>query len=159
MKDGAVSVVLLHHSVKGTKDSGSLSLDNSMRGSGELGAFVASCWATRLQNPDEPYASPSYLVNVKQRDFSSKPFEVTSGEDCRLHIVDEPGTAVLKSKTSGNRDGKEDEALQLIRDNPEMSLRQLEAALKAKNIKRGTNWIRLKRAQANGTGVTVTESA
>ncbi|MCU1309806.1 MAG: hypothetical protein JWO20_931 [Candidatus Angelobacter sp.] len=157
MKDGAASVVLLHHSVKGTKDSGTLSLDNAMRGSGELGAFVASCWATRLQDPTEPYKSASYLVNVKQRDFKSDPFEITSGPDCRLHILSAPGDAVLKSKMTGNRDGKEDQAIEFIRDNPDMSVRDIEAALREKGIKRGRNWISQKRALLSDTGVTLTQ--
>jgi AAA domain len=110
MCDGAASVLLLHHSAKGTKESSELTLENAMRGSGELGAFVSSCWATRLQQPDEPYKSASYLVNVKQRDFESQPFEVTSGPDCRLHIVDKPGDhIVLNSKPVGpqpDKDGK-----------------------------------------------------
>ena len=45
MREGADSSVL-HHSAKGTKESTELSLENAMRGSGELGAFVSSCWAT-----------------------------------------------------------------------------------------------------------------
>jgi hypothetical protein len=79
MKEGASSILVLFHSGKGTKESSELILENSMRGCGELGAFVSSCWATRLQDPEEPYKSASYLKNVKQRNFESKPFEVTCG--------------------------------------------------------------------------------
>ena len=61
MRDGAASVLLLHHSAKGTKESNELTLENSMCGSGELGAFLSSCWATRLQDPTEPYQSASYV--------------------------------------------------------------------------------------------------
>jgi hypothetical protein len=84
----AWGVLLLHHSRKGTKDSKELDLENALRGSGELGAFLTTCWATRLQDPSEPYRSASYLTNVKQRDFACKPFEVTSDENCRLHYVE-----------------------------------------------------------------------
>ena len=69
MKAGATSVLVLFHSPKGTKESSELTLENVMRGSGELGAFVSSCWSTGLQTPDQPWESASYLKNVKQRDF------------------------------------------------------------------------------------------
>jgi hypothetical protein len=157
MRDGAASVLLLHHSAKGTKESSELTLENCMRGSGELGAFVSSCWATRLQDPTDPYKSASYLTNVKQRDFESQPFEVTSGPDCRLHIVDKPGNNVmLNSKAAGtpaNRDGKEDAAVALLKANPELSIRSASAMLKDNGIKRGKDWVQTKRhelSQENG---------
>jgi AAA domain-containing protein/primase-like protein len=154
MKDGAVSVLLLHHSAKGTKESAELSLENAMRGSGELGAFVASCWATRLQDPAEPYRSASYLKNVKQRDFESKPFEVTSGSDCRLHIVDKPGDHVtLNGKIISDRDGHEAEAMQIILDNPDLSLSKLVAIMAERGIKRSKSWVGNKRADVLHVGV------
>jgi hypothetical protein len=157
MKAGAASVLVLFHSAKGTKESSELTLENAMRGSGELGAFVSSCWATRLQNPDEPYQSASFLVNVKQRDFESKPFEVTSGTDCRLHIVGTPGTNVRLSTKSvgapGNPDGNEEAALQVIRDNPTLSLRGIALKLQELGIKRSKSWVGDKRFEVLNTGV------
>jgi hypothetical protein len=157
MREGAVAVLLLHHSAKGTKESSELTLENAMRGSGELGAFVSSCWATRLQNPAEPYQSASYFVNVKQRDFESKPFEVTSGPDCRLHIVAEPSSnVVLNGKPSGkptNADGNEETALAIIKNNPKASLRELARLLKEAGIKRGKSWIGDKRYELLHVGV------
>ncbi len=158
MKAGAASVLVLFHSPKGTKDISELTLENAMRGSGELGAFVSSCWATRLQNPDEPYQSASYLKNVKQRDFESKPFEVTSGPDCRLHIVAPPDSNVkLNSKPvgpKGDKDGKEAAALQLIRDNLTLSHAKIVGKLKAMGVERSTSWVGNKKAEITGTGVT-----
>jgi hypothetical protein len=61
-----------------------------MRGSTELAAFVTCCWATRLKDPNDPYRSASLLVNVKQRDFESKPFEVVADETCRMRIANVP---------------------------------------------------------------------
>jgi AAA domain len=149
MRDGAASVLLLHHSAKGTKESNELTLENAMRGSGELGAMVATAWATRLQNPDEPYESASYLTNVKQRDWESLPFEVKSGPDCRLHIVGEPGSHVkLNSKAVGapaDADGMEEKALQVIRDNPNMAIRAIVVKLKEMGIKRSKSWVGDKR--------------
>ena len=157
VREGATSVLLLHHSGKGTKDSNELSLENAMRGSGELGAFVSSCWATRLQDPASPYKSASYLTNVKQRDFESVPFEVTSGEDCRLHIVGKPGEHVKLSVKAvgapGNADGNEEAALQVIRDNPTMTIRDLVLKLKEAGIKRSKSWVGDKRYELFHTGV------
>jgi len=154
MRDGAISVLLLHHSAKGTKESLELTLENAMRGSGELGAFISSCWATRLQDPSSPYQSASYLANVKQRDFESKPFEVTSGPDCRLHIVDKPSDNVtLNAKSISDRDGKEPEALQIIKDNPKLSLGKLVAKMAEHDIKRSKSWVGNKRADLLHVGV------
>jgi hypothetical protein len=65
------------------------------------------------------------LKIVKQRDFESDPFEVKSDKLGRLHIVTVPGAnVVLTGKKKGpvcNEDGREDEALQVIRDNPTLS--------------------------------------
>src|SRR5581483_485376 len=88
LKLGAEAVVILHHSPKDAGDT--MTLENAMRGSGDMGAFLASCWGTRLQDPQDPYKSRSFLSNLKQRDFSSEDFEVTCGEDCRMHIVHRP---------------------------------------------------------------------
>ncbi len=157
IRDGAVSVLLLHHSAKGTKETSELTLENAMRGSGELGAFVSSCWATRLQDPSSPYQSASYVANVKQRDFESKPFEVTSGPDCRLHILDKPGDhVVLNSKGVGaqaDKDGKEETALQVIRDNPTLSLNKIVGKLDEIGIKRSKSWVGNKRYEILNVGV------
>jgi hypothetical protein len=109
LKRGAESVVLLHHSPKDSGDN--MTLENSMRGSGDMGAFLACCWGTKLQDPQNPYKSTSFLSNLKQRDFESADFEVTCGADCRMHMVAGNGGTVasptLKSRRAiaGNKDG------------------------------------------------------
>lgn len=158
MKSGAASVVVLFHSPKGTKEASELTLENAMRGSGDLGAFVSSCWATRLQDPDnDEWKSPSYMKNVKQRDFKSKPFEVTSDALGRLHIVAPPSASVTltgkKTGVPGNADGREEEALQMIQCNPKASNRKLSGMLKDVGIERGPSWVGNKRHEMTGTGV------
>lgn len=156
MQDGASAVLLLHHSAKSTKEASELSLENAMRGSGELGAFVTSCWATRLQDPTEQYKSASFLVNVKQRDFESKPFEALCDSGCRMHMVNEPGDTVrLSSKSAGptaDKDGMEEPALRFIQDNPDLSLRESAKTLRDMGIKRSAEWVRLKRFEVLGKG-------
>jgi hypothetical protein len=148
-EDGAL--ILLHHSQKGTKESGDLNLENAMRGSGELGAFITSCWATRLQDPDEPYTSESYLKNVKQRDFECEPFEATSDENFLMRLVHKaPGEkAVLKQRSRGNeanKDGMDGPALDWLRAHPDVSAIKAADMLGELGIKRGATWIRRKRA-------------
>jgi hypothetical protein len=160
MKGGAASVVVLFHSPKGTKEASELTLENAMRGSGDLGAFVSSCWATRLQDPDnDEWKSPSYMKNVKQRDFKSRPFEVTSDERGRLHITAPPSNDVkLSNKGLGapaNADGNEEAALQVIRQNPTLTLRALALRLKELGIKRSKSWIGDKRYELLKKGVKI----
>ena len=151
-------MLLLHHSAKGTKEASELTLENAMRGSGELGAFLYCCWATRLQDPANEYDSASYLRNVKHRDFESKPFEVTSDRlTCRLKIVQDPETAkaTLHSRAAfkGNKDGKDEAAEVLIKANAKLSNVKLSALLKDAEMPRSAEWIRKRKfdlLQANG---------
>ena len=143
LKHGAEAVVLLHHSPKESGEN--MTLEGALRGSGDMGAFLSACWGTRLQNPDEPYQSPSYLENLKQRDFESRPFEVTCSADCRMHMVGDPATrfVTLASRRGprSNADGQEARALELIRANIEMPIRDLEAKLAEQGISRGRTWV------------------
>ena len=142
---------MLFHSPKETKNASDLTLEHAMRGSGDLGAFVSSCWATRLQDNDEPWESESYLKNVKQRDFESAPFTVKSDRLGRLHIVTKPGENVkLACKSVGaprDPDGKEEAALQLIKDNPDLSDMKMSLHLKEKGIERSPTWVGNKKRQ------------
>jgi hypothetical protein len=140
LRNGAEAVLMLHHSAKGSDKFNTLTLESIMRGSGDMGAFLASCWGTRLQNPEEPYQSASYLKNVKPRDFESEPFEVTSGADCRLHIVGEPGKhVVISNKSSDDNDAV---AELFIREHLHLSTHKIEKLFKEQGIstKRRT-WI------------------
>jgi Bifunctional DNA primase/polymerase, N-terminal/AAA domain len=143
LKGGAESVVMLHHSPKEGGDV--MTLENIMRGSGDLGAFLACCWGTRLQDPQHPYESRSYLENLKQRDFESQPFEVTCGPDCRMRIAGDPSTENVKLQTrrgnKGNKDGKDAAAEAIIKANVRLTVRELRDELAAFEIDRGTTWI------------------
>lgn len=143
LQGGAESVVMLHHSPKEAGDV--MTLENAMRGSGDLGAFLACCWGTRLQDPQRPYESASYLENLKQRDFESQPFEATCGPDCRMRIVGDPAIQPAKLQgrrgNKGNKDGKDAAAEAVIRANVTLSVRKLEETLAALGIDRKTTWI------------------
>jgi len=131
-------------------------LDSAMRGSTELAAFVTSCWATKLLDPDEPYQSPSRLANVKQRDFESKPFDVKSGTDCRLHIIGEPGQ-IKEIKKQKDADAEKVLAA-VLKDSPNMGINKLREALKEAGFPKGAKWVTRKRGELTGTGVTWTQN-
>jgi hypothetical protein len=149
LKAGALAIIVIHHS---PKDSGDyMTLENAMRGSGDMGAFLTACWGTKLQDPSSPYTSTSFLSNLKQRDFESKDFEVTCGPDLRMHIVGNPATRFV-SLTSrkgkpANKDGFDDAAETAIRANMDMPIRKLQEHIAGLGINRGTTWIAKARAR------------
>jgi hypothetical protein len=155
LKKGAASIVVLHHTPKNAGDA--MSLESALRGSGDLGAFLTCCWGTRLQDPARPYESLSYLENLKQRDFSSTPIEVTCGPDLRMQYAkpNHGNIAVLTPRRAykGNVDGMEEAAIALLKENAKLSIREISALLKERGIKRGKTWVSERRyelIQANG---------
>src|SRR6266478_3539618 len=142
LRGGAESVVMLHHSPKDTGDF--MTLENAMRGSGDMGAFLACCWGTKLQDPADPYKSASFLSNLKQRDFESQDFEVTCGPDCRMRIVGDPATRIVGAaprKNRANKDGLDAKAMELLRANPKLSTREMAQLLTESGIRRGKDWV------------------
>lgn len=141
LKLGAEAIVILHHSPKDMGDT--MTLENAMRGSGDMGAFLACCWGTRLQDPQNPYKSRSYLENLKQRDFESTPFELTCGEDCRMRIVQPDVQVTLKPRRAfaGNKDGMDPAAIEFLKANPKLSVREAVDRLRDMGIKRGKTWV------------------
>ena len=143
LRDGAECVFFLCHSNKSMVSSGELTLENAMRGSGELSAFLFSCWATRMQDPDNCETTANVMKLVKARDFVTASFEITmSSETFRMTYVDGSQGAVVAGKTKkANVDGKEEAALQVIRDNPKLGARKIAAKLAELGIKRGPTWV------------------
>ncbi|HEX6502147.1 MAG TPA: bifunctional DNA primase/polymerase [Terriglobales bacterium] len=151
LRVGVEAVLVLYHSPKSQGNADMMTLENALRGSGDLGAALACCWGTRLQDITRPYESASYMSNLKQRDFESKDFEVTSGPDCRLHIVGDPETTVVRLQprngNKSNKDGKDDAAEAVIKAHMETPVRKLQEELAALGITRGTTWISKARAR------------
>jgi hypothetical protein len=145
------TVILLHHSKKGSSGT----LDDGLRGSSELAAFLDSCWVTELEDPKNPYESLSKMRNVKQRDFESDPFKLkpAAGSYC-LTMEGEPGPeAALKSKA----DDAATEALRgLLVADPKMGVNKLCKALGASGHRKGAKWVMATRPSLLGTGVTRT---
>jgi hypothetical protein len=103
---GARAVVCLHHRAKGTAASESMTLENSLRGSGDLGAMADAVWGLQYDRGD---GSAQYLKDsrrlvrlvvrcVKARDFSAP-------EDFRVQLdpyLDETGDLAMLPNESVN---------------------------------------------------------
>jgi hypothetical protein len=141
-QDGAI--VILYHSPKATKDASELTLENCMRGSGELGAAITDAHGTRLQEPENAYKSASFIRHIKQRDYQGlDDFEVSGDIDTGVLTKSGEGRAVLAFRAGfkANRDGKDEAARAVIHANPDKSLRELVDMLAELGIKRGKTWI------------------
>ena len=153
VKMKAAAVVVLFHSSKGSKESNEVTLENVMRGSGELGAFVTCCWGTKLQDqtPGAEYTSRSYLRNCKPRDFDTKPFEVVAKEPYslfKLCFVPNDGKVTLTRNQGGlkaDADGKDEARKALIGENILLTVDELEKLLKDSGMPRGQTWIKATR--------------
>jgi hypothetical protein len=151
MNAGA-TVVLLHHSKKGSSGS----LDDGLRGSSELAAFVDSCWVTELEDPKKPYESLSKMRNVKQRDFESDPFKLKPAPGSYYLSMDgEPEPeAVLKSKAD---DAAHDALGKLLAADPKMGINKLRDELKKCGHRKGAKWVTAAKCTILGTGATLTQ--
>jgi KaiC/GvpD/RAD55 family RecA-like ATPase len=63
---GARTITGCHHSPKSFETAQSMTLENILRGSGDLGAMISTCWGVRQI---EAARNRIYVENVKPRDF------------------------------------------------------------------------------------------
>lgn len=148
--NAGATVVLLHHSKKGSSGT----LDDGLRGSSELAAFVDSCWVTELDDPTRPYESVSKLRNVKQRDFESDPFRLKPAPGS-FHLTmegDPAPEAVIRGK---KEQAARDALAAILRETPDAGINKLRDELKAKGHGKGQKWVTSARCEILGTGATV----
>jgi hypothetical protein len=126
LQAGAQAVVGLHHATKAAAGQDTMTLENALRGSGDLGAMLANCWA--LGKLDEE-TGRVYLQPVKERDtgdmepakafiIQSRPYLNETG-DFGLHQYPAQLTYAqmrksAKGKTGGRPASVEDEQVQRI---------------------------------------------
>lgn len=155
---GAKTVTGAHHSPKSLETADYLTLENVLRGSGDFGAMLASCWGIR--QIDET-STRIYVQNVKPRDFQPcEPFII----DGRPFIDDhgtfmmyaEPGQAGelkdrLQTRKAGRREDtqtpeKKQQAFKLLSERK--SYRDIASAL---GVGKSTvsNWARQWTAQGS----------
>jgi hypothetical protein len=162
IRDGAAAVIVLHHSRKSSTTANDITLENCSRGSGELVAFVSAVMGVRTQDPDHAYESSSLIKFVKERDFEANPssFEVvTDRKTCHMTYVDGSDNAKVTLGNTANKDGKDDEAIAVMKANQQLSNVKMAKLLKDAGIDRSKEWVRLKRLELGIGGLKAGEMA
>lgn len=157
--DGAIMV--LYHSPKTTKSADELTLENCIRGSGELGAALTDAHGTRLQDPDNEYESASFIRHIKKRDYEGvEPFEVVGDRETGILTRAGEGKAILAFHVAGrkaNRDGRDDDARALIAANPDCTVPRLLELLGEHGIERKKTWVTENRLATRKDGSKLTQ--
>lgn len=91
LRSGARSITGCHHSPKSFEGAQSMSLENVLRGSGDLGALTTTCWGIRQIDAGR---NRIYVENVKARDFEPCGSFILKG---RPHL-DETGQFAMHAK-------------------------------------------------------------
>jgi hypothetical protein len=140
-EDGAI--VVLYHSPKSTADADELTLENSLRGSGELGAGLTDCHGTRMNKAAnvKTFDLLSYITHLKKRDYEgSDDFEVSCDRDTCLMTRME-GAAVLRGKNRGAKVLPDDAAARAyVAEHLNDTVPELIAGLKGLGIHRKDGW-------------------
>jgi AAA domain/DnaB-like helicase N terminal domain len=92
---GARTIVGAHHSPKSFESADWMTLENLLRGSGDIGGMLCTCWGVRQVDTER---NQLYIQNVKPRDFQpclpflleARPHLDETGE---FKMIAEPGTA------------------------------------------------------------------
>jgi len=105
---GARTIWASHHSVKTSTGDSEMTLENMVRGSGDLGAMISNCYALRKIDPNKLTV---FVQCVKRRDDEpTRPF-IVEGVDLRM--VKAPGEAGVISDHTGKKSGRpEDPSVQ-----------------------------------------------
>ena len=131
---GAQAVVCLHHRAKDTAKQEELTLENTLRGTGDLGAMCDSVWGLQYDKGtgDPQWAKDSKkLVRLTVCCVKARDFPVPDGFRIQLspHIEQIGDFGVLADDTSNPQKQSEIENLDsAISANPTASVRQLDAA-------------------------------
>lgn len=108
LKAGARTVTGLHHSPKGTERLDYMSLENMLRGSGDIGAMLSTCWGLRQVDIEK---NRIYIANVKPREFAAcEPFIIEGRPhldvDGYFRMTDPPGFAGSLNQNKTRREGE-----------------------------------------------------
>jgi hypothetical protein len=97
---GARTITGAHHAPKGFGTSEQMTLENILRGSGDIGAMLCAAWGMRQIDAD---TNRVYVQNVKDRDFQACDPFVLEGrphldDNGNFLMVEPPGTASTMSE-------------------------------------------------------------
>lgn len=108
LRAGARTVTGLHHAPKYFEKSDYVSLENVLRGSGDIGAMLATCWAIVQTNKE---TNELFIENTKPRDFKpcepflvqGRPFIDETGD---FKMMSPPGLAGTLNANKARNGGK-----------------------------------------------------
>jgi hypothetical protein len=92
---GARSISAAHHSPKSFEGQDRMTLEGALRGSGDIGAMLSTCWGVRQVDAN---SNRLYVENLKARDFQPCGAFVLEGRPHldltgKFKVVEAPGTA------------------------------------------------------------------
>jgi len=161
LRHGAQAVVGLHHSPKPTAQADELTLENVLRGTGDLGAMCDAVWGLQHDRTgkSEEYASQSkmltrlYIECVKPRDFEpAEPFRIL-GRPCINETGNFSVMAEYENEGEQTQAARGDLAVRLVDADPTISQRQLAARLEMRRgdvdgllkahgrVRKGDRWV------------------
>jgi hypothetical protein len=74
LQSGARTLIAAHHAPKGFERENYMSLENILRGTGDIGAMLSTAWGVRLL---DPIRTLIHIQNIKARDFEPiPPFQI-----------------------------------------------------------------------------------
>jgi AAA domain/Domain of unknown function (DUF3854) len=108
LQSGARTIIAAHHSPKSFEKAEYMSLENVLRGTGDIGAMLSTAWGVRMLNPVQTQV---HVQNIKARDFEPiPPFQIAGrpfidqGKGFQMAIV--PGECGPLNEYVGKRIGR-----------------------------------------------------
>jgi len=119
LKAGAKAVIGLHHAPKNTANAQEMTLENTLRGTGDFGAMADTVYGLRCINQDDLVIKVSC---VKARDFEPvSPFRI-QGRPC----INEKGDfGMLVGSDAPKETAETEKLIAAIQENPDASIRTL----------------------------------
>lgn len=131
---GARTITGAHHAPKGFETQDRMTLENILRGSGDIGAMVSTAWGLRQIDAE---SNRVYIENVKARDFlPCQPFVIEGrphlDDTGHFKLISKPGEAgelrtYLNRQDSSGKQEKKPQALEM--HSAGKSIREIGAAL------------------------------
>lgn len=151
---GARSIVGAHHAPKSFARENVMTLENILRGSGDIGAMVATVWGIKQLDPKRNII---HIENVKARDFDPcGPFQIIGrpyiNEEGHFHMHKKPGEcgALANEQNQGGAppETREEKARNLakmgqwLQKDPKLTNQEVEHKFKSAGIKLADSTIR-----------------
>lgn len=114
IRAGAKAVVAAHHAPKNFSKEGVMTLENMLRGTGDIGAMVATAWGIKQLDAGK---NVIHIENLKARDFEPcGPFQIIGrpyiNEEGDFRIHKKPGEcgSLVEEEKNHNKGGASPEA-------------------------------------------------